>query len=78
MGIVSQEPALFDVSIGENIALGALGDAAATTAADIKRAAELASASEFIEKLQEGYNTVVGERGAQLSGGQKQRIAIAR
>jgi ABC-type bacteriocin/lantibiotic exporter with double-glycine peptidase domain len=45
---------------------------------DIKRAASMASATEFIEKLQDKFNTPVGERGGQLSGGQKQRIAIAR
>ena len=76
IGIVSQEPALFAMSIRDNIALGALEENVEDDR--IRHAAQLASATEFIERLAEKYNTPVGERGIQLSGGQKQRIAIAR
>uniref|UniRef100_A0AAR2JTE7 ABC-type xenobiotic transporter n=1 Tax=Pygocentrus nattereri TaxID=42514 RepID=A0AAR2JTE7_PYGNA len=74
MGIVSQEPVLFGTTIAENIRYGR-GDA---TDEDIERAVREANAYEFISKLPDKLNTMVGERGAQLSGGQKQRIAIAR
>ncbi|KAL9325738.1 hypothetical protein ACSQ67_006383 [Phaseolus vulgaris] len=75
MGLVSQEPALFNDTIRANIAYGKGGDA---TEAEIIAAAELANAHKFISSLQQGYDTLVGERGIQLSGGQKQRVAIAR
>ncbi|XP_073049737.1 ABC transporter B family member 21-like [Primulina eburnea] len=75
MGLVSQEPILFNETIRANIAYGKGGNA---TEAEIIAAAELANAHKFISGLQQGYDTMVGERGAQLSGGQKQRIAIAR
>ncbi|RDX94816.1 ABC transporter B family member 4, partial [Mucuna pruriens] len=75
MGLVSQEPVLFNDTIRANIAYGKGGDA---TEAEIIAAAELANAHKFISSLQQGYDTVVGERGIQLSGGQKQRVAIAR
>ena len=71
---VPQETALFHRTIAENIAY-AKPDA---TQAEIERAAKLANAHEFIEKLPNGYETLVGERGIKLSGGQRQRIAIAR
>ena len=74
IGVVSQEPVLFDTSIAENIALGK-EDA---TVDEIEAAAKKANAHEFITSLPEGYNTQVGEGGTQMSGGQKQRIAIAR
>uniref|UniRef100_A0ACD5XRS8 Uncharacterized protein n=1 Tax=Avena sativa TaxID=4498 RepID=A0ACD5XRS8_AVESA len=74
IGLVSQEPLLFLISIRDNIMYGK-EDA---TFEEIKRAAELANASKFIDKLPNGYDTMVGQRGGQLSGGQKQRIAIAR
>ncbi|KAL3517346.1 hypothetical protein ACH5RR_019935 [Cinchona calisaya] len=75
MGLVSQEPVLFNDTIRANIAYGKEGNA---TEAEIIEAAELANAHKFISGLQQGYDTVVGERGVQLSGGQKQRVAIAR
>ncbi|KAK9934116.1 hypothetical protein M0R45_021272 [Rubus argutus] len=75
MGLVSQEPLLFNDTIRANIAYGKEGSA---TEAEIIAAAELANAHKFISSLQQGYDTVVGERGVQLSGGQKQRVAIAR
>ncbi|KAJ7008064.1 ABC transporter B family member 11-like [Populus alba x Populus x berolinensis] len=75
MGLVSQEPVLFNETIRANIAYGKEGEA---TEAEIQAASELANAHKFISSLQQGYDTVVGERGIQLSGGQKQRVAIAR
>ncbi len=72
--LVPQEVLLFGGSIRENIAYGRPG----ATAAEIEQAAKQANAEEFISRLPEGYETIVGERGTQLSGGQRQRIAIAR
>ncbi|XP_033108642.1 ATP-dependent translocase ABCB1-like [Anneissia japonica] len=74
IGVVSQEPILFATTIYENIAYGRDG----VTNDEIVAAAKSANAHDFISKLPEGYNTMVGERGTQLSGGQKQRVAIAR
>ncbi|KAM3331878.1 hypothetical protein ACQJBY_027641 [Aegilops geniculata] len=74
ISLVSQEPLLFMTSIKDNITYGKEG----ATLEEIKRAAELANAANFIEKLPNAYETMVGQNGAQLSGGQKQRIAIAR
>lgn len=74
MGVVPQEPALFSGTIAENIAY-ARHDASEE---EIRSAAEIAYAHEFILDLPEGYDTRVGERGVKLSGGQRQRIAIAR
>lgn len=71
---VPQEPLLFHRSLADNIAYGK-SDA---TDADIKRAAKMAHADEFVAQLPEKYETLVGERGVKLSGGQKQRVAIAR
>jgi len=74
MSFVLQDTVLFRVPIWQNIAYGK-PDA---QRAEIVRAAEMANAHEFIEKMPEGYDTMVGERGVSLSGGQRQRIAIAR
>ena len=74
MSFVLQETLLFHGTIWYNIAYGK----PEATRWEILRAAEMANAQEFIEKLPEGYNTMVGERGVTLSGGQRQRIAIAR
>ena len=74
IGVISQDPFLFSASVRENIAFGR-GDA---TEEQVERAAQLAQAAEFVERLPEGYETVIGERGITLSGGQRQRIAIAR
>jgi ATP-binding cassette subfamily B protein len=74
IGVVSQDPFLFSATVRENIAFGVV-DAADEV---VERAAELAQAKEFIERLPDGYDTMVGERGITLSGGQRQRIAIAR
>src|SRR5207249_4717876 len=74
ISFVLQETLLFHASVWDNIAYGK-PDAKPR---EIIRAAKLANAHEFIEKLPEGYDTMVGERGATLSGGQRQRIAIAR
>jgi subfamily B ATP-binding cassette protein MsbA len=74
MAIVSQKTFIFNTSIRENIAYGMSG----ASEAEIIEAARLANALEFIEKLPEGLDTVIGADGIQLSGGQQQRIAIAR
>ncbi|OWK64235.1 Multidrug resistance protein 1 [Lonchura striata] len=76
LGLVSQEPILFDCSIAENIQYG--DNSRVVSQEEIEEAAKAANIHAFIEKLPEKYNTRVGEKGAQLSGGQKQRIAIAR
>ena len=69
-----QDSVLVATSVRDNIANGALGD----KDADIEAAARLANAHDFIMDLPQGYDTILGERGATLSGGQRQRIAIAR
>ncbi|XP_010180454.1 PREDICTED: multidrug resistance protein 1-like [Mesitornis unicolor] len=76
LGLVSQEPILFDCSIAENIRYG--DNSRVVSQEEIEEAAKAANIHAFIEKLPEKYNTRVGEKGTQLSGGQKQRIAIAR
>ncbi|XP_027733749.1 ATP-binding cassette sub-family B member 5 [Empidonax traillii] len=76
LGLVSQEPILFDCSIAENISYGDNGRVVSQE--EIEEAAKAANIHAFIEKLPEKYNTRVGDKGTQLSGGQKQRIAIAR
>ena len=74
IGMVQQDVYLFSGTIFENIAYGKNG----ATREEIMEAAKKAGAHEFIEKLKDGYDTYVGERGVKLSGGQKQRISIAR
>ena len=74
IGIVPQETFLFSGTILQNIKYGKRD----ATFEEIKEAAKKANAHEFIKKLEDGYNTEIGERGVKLSGGQKQRIAIAR
>lgn len=74
MSFVLQDTVLFHAPVWQNIAYGKPG----STRAEIIKAAEMANAAEFIEKLPDGYDTIIGERGMTLSGGQRQRIAIAR
>jgi ATP-binding cassette subfamily B protein len=74
IAVVSQDAVIFSGSIASNIRYGR-ADAADE---DVRRAADAAAASEFIDKLPQGFDTLVGERGVTLSGGQRQRIAIAR
>lgn len=74
IGVVFQDATLFDGSVSQNISLGR----EAVTEADVRRAAVLANADDFITALEHGYDTNIGERGVRLSGGQVQRIAIAR
>jgi ATP-binding cassette, subfamily B, bacterial len=74
IGVISQDPFLFSATVRENITFGApeLSDE------DVERIARLAQAHEFVQRLPDGYDTVIGERGITLSGGQRQRLAIAR
>jgi len=74
IGIVTQETVLFDDSVTSNIAYGR----PSASQAEVEAAARAANAHEFILGLEQGYNTIIGERGQRLSGGQRQRLAIAR
>jgi ATP-binding cassette subfamily B protein len=74
IGYVSQEAYLFHGTVAENIRLGS----PAAAEDEVRRAADLAGAAEFIEALPQGYDTLVGDRGMKLSGGQRQRISLAR
>ena len=74
IGYVSQEAYLFYGTVAENISLGSPG----ATEQDIRQAARMAGAGEFVDALPEGYETLVGDRGMKLSGGQRQRISLAR
>jgi len=74
IGLVSQDVFLFQGTIAENIAYGSPN----ATPEKIREVAEAAEATEFIDRLPQGYETVVGERGQKLSGGQRQRLSIAR
>ena len=72
--MIAQDPFLFSATVRENLAFGR----PEATDEEIEQAARLAQAHEFIERLPDGYDTVIGERGITLSGGQRQRLAIAR
>ena len=74
IGIVSQEVVLFDDTVRNNIGYGRQG----ATLDDVMRAAQLAYAHDFIARMPDGYDTLIGERGLKLSGGERQRLAIAR
>jgi subfamily B ATP-binding cassette protein MsbA len=74
LGVVSQDTFLFNASVKENICYGY----PEATEAEVIEAARRANAEEFILKLPQGYNTLIGDRGVLLSGGQRQRLAIAR
>jgi ABC-type multidrug transport system fused ATPase/permease subunit len=74
IGVISQDPFLFSATVRENITFGAPG----LDDAEVERIAGLAQAHEFIARLPDGYDTIIGERGITLSGGQRQRLAIAR
>ncbi len=75
IGVVTQEVILFHDTVANNIAYG---NTHSYSFEEIVQAARVANAEEFIEKLPQGYQTIIGERGARLSGGQRQRLAIAR
>jgi ATP-binding cassette subfamily B protein len=74
ISVVTQEPILFSASVGDNIRYGKLNAAQE----EVERAAEAAQAAEFISRLPEGYDTLLGDSGSQLSGGERQRVSIAR
>jgi ATP-binding cassette, subfamily B, bacterial len=74
IALVSQEPAIFATSVAENVRYGRPG----ATDAEVREACAAAYAEEFVDRLPEGYDTFLGERGVRLSGGQRQRLAIAR
>lgn len=74
MGIVTQESTLFNDSVRNNIAFGTEGDVEQR----VRQAAIIAHADEFVQKLPDGYDTEIGDRGGRLSGGQRQRLSIAR
>ncbi len=74
LALVPQEPAIFAASVAENVRYARPG----AGLADVRRACEAAYATEFVERLPQGYDTELGERGVRLSGGQRQRVAIAR
>ncbi|HVX39379.1 MAG TPA: ABC transporter ATP-binding protein [Gemmatimonadaceae bacterium] len=74
VGVVMQDNFLFDGTVGENIAFSKPG----ATIDEVRAAARIAHCDEFVDRFENGYDTIVGERGVKLSGGQRQRVAIAR
>jgi ATP-binding cassette subfamily B protein len=74
IGVIAQDPFLFSATVRENLLFGR----PEATDVEVEQAARAAQAHEFIERLPQGYETVIGERGITLSGGQRQRLAIAR
>ncbi|HEY4348176.1 MAG TPA: ABC transporter ATP-binding protein, partial [Gaiellaceae bacterium] len=74
IGVIAQDPFLFSASVRENLMFGR----PEATEDEMRDAVRLAQAQEFVERLPDGYDTVIGERGITLSGGQRQRLAIAR
>jgi ATP-binding cassette subfamily B protein len=74
VGVISQDTFLFSATVRENITFGAPH----LTDEEVEQVAQLAQAHEFVERLPERYDTIIGERGITLSGGQRQRLAIAR
>ncbi|KAF9345803.1 ATP-binding cassette, sub-B (MDR TAP), member 4, partial [Mortierella sp. AD094] len=78
VGLVSQEPILFNATIKQNIIYGVRKDQQVLTDQEIEQVCRIANAHDFVSRLPDKYETLVGEKGALLSGGQKQRIAIAR
>jgi ATP-binding cassette subfamily B protein len=74
IAVVAQDPVIFSGTIAANIRYGHQQ----ASDEEVRRAADAAAATEFIERLPDGFNTLVGERGVTLSGGQRQRLAIAR
>jgi ABC-type multidrug transport system fused ATPase/permease subunit len=75
MGIVTQEPILFNDTVHNNITFGMDGE---ISREEVIRAAKIANAHDFIERLEYGYDTNIGDRGGKLSGGERQRLTIAR
>jgi ATP-binding cassette, subfamily B, bacterial len=74
IGFVAQDPVIFGASAAENVRYGRPG----ASDAEVREAAEAAAATEFLDRLPEGFDTFLGEKGVRLSGGQRQRIAVAR
>ncbi|MEI8327910.1 MAG: ABC transporter ATP-binding protein [Candidatus Taylorbacteria bacterium] len=78
IGIVHQDVALFDGTMRYNVTFGMNGSADKVTTEELDRVAKLSRLSEFWDKLEKGWETIIGERGIKLSGGQRQRVGIAR
>src|SRR5581483_3508411 len=74
LGLVLQDSFLFDGTIQENIAFSR----PSTTLEELKRASRIAYVDEFVDQFEDGYNSLIGERGVRLSAGQRQRVAVAR